>query len=204
MNCMGKFILSIIVVFGSSSDLCHVFGSNIKDDVSDSFWVKKPRRFPRELALCPVKHLLGGIAGNRIVDGNGYELELSSVRGTRSVRMGTMEVVDSSLGVCNVRYGFPSFLFSWIALPMDKVLYLSSSESGIANEVDFIMQVTLYLDRRRRWRFLLRWELRGSERSKERLVEDRMYSSPGDRECEFISTLAYLSFDRKGAILSVF
>ena len=36
-NCVGKFIFSIIVVFCPSSDLCHVFGSNIKDDVGDSF-----------------------------------------------------------------------------------------------------------------------------------------------------------------------
>jgi hypothetical protein len=102
MNCTGKLILSIIVIFGSSSDLCHVFGSNIKDDVGDGFRAMKPRRFPGELALCPVKHLLGGIAGNRIIDGKGYKLKLSSVRGTRSIWMGTMEVVDSSLGICNV------------------------------------------------------------------------------------------------------
>jgi hypothetical protein len=87
---------------------------------------------------------------------------------------------------------------------MDKVLYLSPSKSRIANEVNFITEVTLYLNRRRWWRFLLRRELRGSEWGKERLVEDRVYPSPGDRECKFISTLTYLSFDRKGAVPSVF
>ena len=101
-NCTGKFICSIIVIFGSSSNPCHVFGLNIKDDISDSCRATKSRWFSGKLSLCPVKHLFGGIAGNRIVDGNGYKLKLSSVRGTRSVRMGTMEVVDSSLGVCNV------------------------------------------------------------------------------------------------------
>jgi hypothetical protein len=102
MNCTGKFILSIIVVFSLSSDLCHVFGLNVKDDISDSCRATKSRWFSGKPPLCPVKHLLGGIAGDRIVDGNGYKLKLSSVRGTWSVRMGTMEVVDSSLGVCNV------------------------------------------------------------------------------------------------------
>jgi len=37
MNRTGKFIFSVIVVFCLSSDLCHVFGSNIKDDVGDGF-----------------------------------------------------------------------------------------------------------------------------------------------------------------------
>jgi hypothetical protein len=203
MNCMRKFIFSIIVVFCLSSDLCHVFGSNIKDDISDSCRATKSRWFSRKLSLCPVKHLLGGIAGDRIVDGNGYKLKLSSVRGTWSARMGMMEVVDSSLGICNVRYGFSSFLFSRIALPMDQVLYLSPPKSRIANEINFITEITLYLNRRQRWGLLLRWELWWSERSKERLVEDGVYPSPGDGECKFISTLAYLSFDRKGAIPSI-
>jgi hypothetical protein len=102
MNCVGKFIFSVIVVFCLSSDLCHVFGSDIKDDISDSCRATKSRWFSGKLSLGPVKHLLGGIVGNRIVNDNGYKLKLLSVRGTRSVRMGTMEVVDSSLGVCNV------------------------------------------------------------------------------------------------------
>jgi hypothetical protein len=65
---------------------------------------------------------------------------------------------------------------------MDKVLYLSPSKSRITNEVNFITEVTLYLNGRWWWRFLLRWEFRGSEWSKERLVEDRVYPSPGDGE----------------------
>jgi hypothetical protein len=93
--------------------------------------------------------------GHRIVDGNGYKLELSSVHGTWSIRMGTMEVIDSSSGVCNVRYRFPSLFFSRIALPMDKVLHLSSLKSRVANEVNFITEITLYLNWRWRWRFLL-------------------------------------------------
>jgi len=90
------------MVFGLSSDLCHVFRPNIKDDIGDQCGAIKPGWFSGKLALCPVEHLLGGIAGHRIVDGNGYKLELSSVRGTGSVQMGMMEVVDSSFGVCNV------------------------------------------------------------------------------------------------------
>jgi len=164
----------------------------------------KLRWFSGKLSLCPIKHLLGGVAGCGVIDGNRYKLKLSSVCGTRSVRMDTMEVVDSSLGVCNVRYRLPSFFFSRIAFPMDKVLYLSPSKSRVANEVNFITEITLYLNWRQRWRFLLQWELWWSEWSKERLVEDRVYPSPGDGECEFISTLAYLSLDRKGAILSIF
>jgi hypothetical protein len=155
MNCMGKFILSIIVVFSLSGNPCHVFGSNIKDNVGDGFQVTKPRRFSGEPSLCPVKHLLGGIAGHRIIDGNGYKLELSSVCGAGGVRMGTMEILDSSFGVCNVRHRLPSLFFSRIALPMDKVLHLSSSKSRVTNEVDFITQITRYLNRRWRWRFLL-------------------------------------------------
>jgi hypothetical protein len=129
MNCVGKFIFSIIVVFGLSSDLCHVFGSNIKDDVGDSFGATKPRWLSGKLSLRPIKYLLGGIVGHRIIDGNGYKLELSSVRGTRSVQMSMMEVVDGCLGIRNVRYRFPSLFLSWIALPMDKVLHLSPSKS---------------------------------------------------------------------------
>jgi hypothetical protein len=102
MNCVGKFIFSIIVVFGLGSDLCHVFGLNIKDDVGDSFGATKPRWLSGKPSLCPVKHLLGGIVGDRIINGKGYKLELSSIRGTRSVWMGTMEVIDGSFGICNV------------------------------------------------------------------------------------------------------
>jgi len=138
MNCVGKFIFSIIVVFGLGSDPCHVFGPNIKDDIGDWCRAIKLRWFSGKLALCPVKHLLGGMAGHRIVNGNGYKLELSSVCGAGSIRMGTMEVVDSSLGICNVRYRFPSLFFSRIALPMDKVLHLSSAKLRVTNEVDFI------------------------------------------------------------------
>jgi hypothetical protein len=203
MNCVGKFIFSIIVVFGPSSDLCHVFGSNIKNDVGDGFGVTRLRWFSGELPLRPVKHLSGSIAGYRIINSNRYELELSSVCWMGSVRMGTMEVVDSSLGVCNVQYRLPSLFFSRIALPMDKVLHLSSSKSRITNEVDFIMQIALYLNWRWRWRFLLGWELRWSEWGEEWLVEDRVYSAPSDGEREFISTFAYLSFDRKGAVSSI-
>jgi hypothetical protein len=43
MNCMGKFIFSIIMIFGSSSNPRHVFGLNIKDDISDSCRATKPR-----------------------------------------------------------------------------------------------------------------------------------------------------------------
>jgi len=155
MNCMGEFIFSIIVVFGLSSNPCHVLGSNIKDDISDLCGAMKPRRFSGKPSLCPVKHLFGGVAGHRLIDGNGYELEVPSVRGAWSVRMGTMEVVDSSLGICDVRYRFPSFFFSRIALPMDEILYPSSPESRVMNEVNFITQVTLYLNRGWWWRFLL-------------------------------------------------
>jgi len=129
MNCVGKFILSIVVVFGLSSDLCHVLGSNIEDDVGGGFGITKPRWFPGKLPLCPVKHLPGGIAGYGIVNGDWYKLELSSVCWSGSIQMSTVEVFNSILGVCNVRHGFPSLFFSWIALPMDKVLYLSSSKS---------------------------------------------------------------------------
>jgi len=37
MNRTGKFIFSVIVVFCLSSDPCHMFGPNIKDDVGDGF-----------------------------------------------------------------------------------------------------------------------------------------------------------------------
>jgi len=177
---MGKLIFSIIMVFGPSSDLCHVFWLNIEDNVSDGSETTKSRRFPGKLSLCPIKHLFGGVAGCRVVNGNGYKLECSSVRWTGSVRMSTVEVVDGSLGICNVRYRLPSFFLSRIALPMDKVLHLPSSKSRIANEINFITEVTLYLNRRWRWRLLLRRELWWSERSKERFVENRVYPSPGD------------------------
>jgi len=127
----------------------------------------KPRWFSGKPSLCPIKHLLGGVAGCGVVNGNGHKLKLSSVCGTQSIRMGTMEVVDSSLSVCNVQYRFLSFFFSRIALPMDKVLYLSPPKSRVANEVNFITEITLYLNWRRRWRFLLRWELWWFEWSKE-------------------------------------
>jgi hypothetical protein len=128
MNCVRKFILAVIVVFGLSSDLRHVFGSNVQNDVGDDFGRMKPRWLSGKLSLCPVKHLLGSIAGHRVVNGDGYKLELSSVCWMGSIRMSTVEVIDGSLGVCNVRYRFPSLFFSWIALPTDKVLHLSLSK----------------------------------------------------------------------------
>jgi len=129
MNCVGKFILSIIMVFGLSSDLCHVLRSNIKDDIGGDFGTTKSRWFSGKLSLCPVEHLFGGVAGYGVVNGNWDKLELLSICWTGSIWMGTVKVFNGILGGCNVRYRFPSFLFSWITLPMDKVLYLSSSKS---------------------------------------------------------------------------
>jgi hypothetical protein len=43
MNCMRKFIFLVIMIFGSSSNPCHVFGLNIKDDISDRHRATKPR-----------------------------------------------------------------------------------------------------------------------------------------------------------------
>jgi len=102
MNCVGKFILSIVVVFCMSSNLCHVFGLNIEDDVSGGFRITNSRWFPRKLSLCPVKHLFGGIAGYGIVNGDWHKFELSSVCWTGSIRVSTVEVFNSILGIRNV------------------------------------------------------------------------------------------------------
>jgi len=129
VNCVRKFILSIVVVFGLGSDLCHVFGLNIKDDIGDGFGTTRSRQFSGKLPLCPIKHLFGGVTRYGIVDGDRYKLELLRVCWTGSIWMSMVEVFHGILGICNVRHRLPSLFLPQIALPMDKVLHLFSSKS---------------------------------------------------------------------------
>jgi hypothetical protein len=117
MDHVGKFILSIIMVFGLSSDLCHVFRSNIKDNIGGDFGITESRRFSGKLSLCPVEHLFRDVTGYGIVNGNRYKLELSSTCWMGSIWMGMMKVFNGILGGGNVQYRFPSFFFSRITLP---------------------------------------------------------------------------------------
>jgi len=128
MNCVWQFILSVIMVLGLSGNLCHVFRSNIKDNVGDDFGVSKSRQLSRELSICPVKYLFCSVMRHRVVNSKRHKLELSHICWTGSFWMGTMKVLDSIFGICNIRYGFPSFFFPWITFPVDKVLYFASSE----------------------------------------------------------------------------
>ena len=102
MNCVRKFILSIIMNFGSSSNPCHVLRLNIQDDVSGGFGIMKSRWFSRKLSSCPVKQLFGSATGYGVINGNWYELELSSIHWTGSVGMDTMKVFYGILGIRNV------------------------------------------------------------------------------------------------------
>ena len=99
MNCVRKFILLIVVIFGSGSDLCHVFGSNIKDNISDNFGFMRARRFSREFSFCPVKHLFGCVMGHSVVNSNRYKLELLTTRRTRGIWMGLVMVYGTSTTV---------------------------------------------------------------------------------------------------------
>ena len=167
MNSVWEFILSIVMVFSSSSDPCHVFGLDVKDDVGGELGIIKSGWFSRGSPLGPVKQQFSSVSGHGIINSNRHELKLSSIHRAGSVWMGNMKVSYSPFGGCDVRHWFPSFFLSWITFPMDKVLHLSPSKSGVSDEVNFVMQITLYLNRRWRWRFLLRREFRWSERGEE-------------------------------------
>jgi hypothetical protein len=70
MNSVWEFIFLIVMILGSSSDLCHVLGLDVKDDVGGDLGIMKLGRFSRRFSPCPVKQRFGSVSGYGIINGN--------------------------------------------------------------------------------------------------------------------------------------
>src|ERR1700719_1103225 len=100
----------------------------------------------------------------------------------RSFGMSTMEGGDKRLSIGDIRDGFPSTLFTRIVLPLDQVLQLAASDTGVDDVFDFVFRGVADDNWRRRRRRELRGEGGWFVRGQEGFVKDGMDLAPRDRE----------------------